>query len=94
MPPTSRHEIVIVWGPAARFDGGLQFQLPLLPTVNSSVTGSDSSVMVIVVPGGASPKNSGETVLIISPLVKLSIVTISGTGVESSSGMSKPLCLC
>ncbi len=47
-------------------------------------------VIVIVVPGGPSPKNSGSVLVTISPSSRLPKVTVSADGVAISSGTSNP----
>lgn len=48
-----------------------------------SVTGSDSTVIMIVVPEGPSPKNSGFVEVTISPSSMLSRVTVFAEGVAA-----------
>ena len=81
---------MILWVPSESPSGGFQLQLPEEPTVVSSVIGSDSIVIVKVVPGGPSPKNSGSVLVTISPSSKLSSVTVSDEGVAISPETSKP----
>ncbi len=67
IPLTSFQEIVILWVPGSKLAGGLQLQVPSFLTARLSVTISDSTVIVIAVPFGPSPKNSGSVVVITSP---------------------------
>jgi len=90
IPLASRQAMVILWVPSESPSGGDQFQLPEGPTVISSVIGSDSTVMVKVVLGGPSPKNSGLVLVTTSPSSRLSRVTVSDEGVGISLGTSKP----
>lgn len=61
-PLASLQLMVIVCSPSSKSLGGLHFHAPFAPTKTSSVTGSDSTVIVISVFGGPSPKNSGVVV--------------------------------
>ena len=65
--------------------GGVQDQEPPDLTVEVPETGSDSTVIVICVPEGPSPKNSGFWVLTTSPCFTLSKVTDFCSMVISSS---------
>ena len=76
IPPASLHERVMRCVPGERLSGGLQFHSPLSPTVTWSVTGSDSTVRVMTVWGGPSPKNSGWAEATTSPLSTFSSVTV------------------
>ena len=90
IPEASFHLMVIEWAPSVRSAGGVQFQSPEAGTVTFSVTGSDSTVIVKVVPAGASPKNSGWVELTISPSETLSKVTVVAEGVAVPPSTSKP----
>ena len=90
IPEISVHLIVILWLPSGRSVGGVQLHSPEEGTFTCSVMGSDSSVMVNVVPGGASPKNSGWVVDTVSPWATLSRVTVVAEGVEIFSPTSNP----
>lgn len=63
--------------PSSILSGGAQSHIPDWFMEIWSVTGSDSRVIVTVVPGGPSPKNSGEVVVTTSPSSTLSRVTCS-----------------
>jgi hypothetical protein len=90
IPLASLHESVMLCVPGKRSSGGLQFHSPLSSTVTWSVIGSDSTVMVMTVSGGPSPKNSGWVEATTSPLSTLSKVTVEGSKEASSSGVSNP----
>jgi len=88
MPLASLHEIVILWAPSLKPWEGLQFQLPVEGTLTEVEMGSDSTVIVMVVPEGPSPKNSGFVEVIISPSSMLSRVTVFAEGVAVFSSTS------
>ena len=88
IPLESRQTIVILWAPSANPCGELHFQLPFEGTLTDVVTGSDSRVIVIVVPEGPSPKNSGFVEVTISPSSTLSKVTVVAEGVADFSSTS------
>lgn len=84
IPDVSIQDKVIVWAPGSRFDGGLQLHEPFEPTVAlPDKTVSEWMEIVTSVPFGPSPKNSGFSLVIISPSVILSSVISFevGTGV-------------
>lgn len=76
---------MIECSPSGRFCGGLQLHVPSGETVVVAVIGSDWIVIVIWVPGGPSPKNSGVVVEIISFSSMLSSETVSGARLLVSS---------
>lgn len=81
---------MILCNPGSRSSGGVHAQSPDVPAVITSDWGSDSTDTVTLVPGGASPKNSGLWVVITSPSSILSIVTWLEEGVALNPEMSKP----
>lgn len=90
-PLASLQFIVIVCSPSSRSLGGLHFHAPFSGTITSSVMGSDSTVIVISVFGGPSPKNSGDVVKIISPDESmLSSVTVVSSFVVSPETSRAP----
>lgn len=91
IPLASLQETVILCVPSLSPSGGLHFQSPEEGTLTSSVTGSDSTVIVKVIPAGASPKNSGSVLVTTSPLSWLVRVTDpAGAGLPPVPETSKP----
>ena len=90
IPDASFQEMIILCVPSERSEGGVQAHSPLEGTLNSWVTGSDSTVTVRAVPAGASPKNSGWVVVMTSPSLTLVKVTVVAEGVETCPSTVKP----
>ena len=90
IPLASLQEIVILWGPGESPSGGDHCHSPDEGMVTTCVCGSDSTVIVIAVAEGPSPKNSGSAVVTTSPSSMLSMVTGFPDAEAVLSGVSKP----
>lgn len=86
IPVASIQETVNLCVPDGRLVGGVQVQVPLLAILKVSVIGSDSTVMVTDCPAGPLPKNEGLLLVITSPSVMLSKMTLVGVGVPVNTG--------